>query len=89
MESDESIKLMMAEFRKNSQWLIANIDELRKKYNGKYVAILNQQVVDSDINSHTLIDRLRATGKDDRTVLIEYITTDPEWERVYRVEMPK
>jgi hypothetical protein len=61
-------------FQQNMEWFRAHYPELKRKYAGKFVAINNQRVVDSDMDSYKLINRLRKQNGDLRAFAIEHVS---------------
>lgn len=75
----EPESLEAAEYRKDMEYFRANVDELLPEFRGKYVAIINQTVIDSDVEYVPLLDRVH--GKyGDRPVVIEELPPRP---RIY------
>ena len=53
------IFLQFAKAEENNKWVGHNYERLVKKYNDKWVAVLDMQLVDSDKDLQTLVSRLR------------------------------
>ena len=54
----------------NVEWISETVTNLRKRYGGRYVAVKDRQVIDSDKSLDKLLSRVR--GQDGVTV--EFIT---------------
>ena len=75
----EPESLEVSEFRQDMEYFRAHVDELLPEYRGRYVAIINRTVVDSDVESLALMDRVH--GKyGDRPIVIEEVPPRP---RIY------
>lgn len=76
----EPESLEVSEFRKDINYFRAHMDELLPEFRGKYVAIINQTIVDSDVEYVPLMDRVH--GKyGDRPIVIEEIPPRPRINR--------
>jgi hypothetical protein len=58
---------------KDTEWLHSHYDELIEKFNQKYVAINNQQVIEHDNNLDKLKQKLQQQGIESTNILIEFI----------------
>ena len=69
---------LIARAEKNSKWLGHNYSRLTKKYNDKWVAVLDRKVIDSDANLRVLVTRLKKSlGRRYDEASIEYVTKEP------------
>jgi hypothetical protein len=69
---------LIARAEENSRWVGRNHARLVRKYNDKWVAVLDKRVIDSDKNLKTMVSRLRRTlGDRYSEVSIQYITKKP------------
>ncbi len=75
----EPESLEVSDLRKDMEYFRAHVDELLPDYRGKYVAIINQTVIDSDLEYVPLMDRVHAKYGD-RPIVIEEIPARP---RIY------
>jgi len=57
-------------YKKNSRWIEQNLDNLIEKYDGKYIAVLDQKVIE---HGDTVKD---VRGDDNR--YIQFIESDPK-----------
>ena len=69
---------MLNEAERDMNWFIANVKELRKKYEGKAIGIINQKIVASADSKMKLWQLLKKKGIDDSEVFIEYIAPKGE-----------
>ena len=80
----EPESLEVSEFRKDMEYFRSHVDELLPAYRGKYVAIINQTVIDSDIEYVPLMDRVHAKYGD-RPIVIEELPLRPKISRNHTV----
>jgi len=59
--------------RENNEWITRSIEELRKSYGGRYVAVRDRRVIDDDRDFDALLARVRKLGYTE-FVTIEFIT---------------
>jgi P pilus assembly chaperone PapD len=57
----------------NLKWFLEKNDMLVENYQGKYVAIDNEDVIDSDNDIHSLLQKLQVNPKHSNSTLIQYI----------------
>ena len=57
----------------NKKWLHENYEFLTKDYENKFVAVFNEDIIDSDANLATLRTRIQEQFKSLRNVYIEFI----------------
>lgn len=60
----------------NKKWLDNNYERLKEKYNNKYIAVENKEIIDSDDDLHCLIERLKISKKDIDQIIIEPIYSE-------------
>ena len=75
----EPENLEAAEYRRDIEYFRAHVDELLPEYQGKYVAIINRTVIDSDVEYVPLMDRVHKRYGD-RPIVIEEL---PPRSRIY------
>ena len=69
---------LIARAEKNSKWIGRNYKRLAKRYNNKWIAVLDTHVIDSDADMRSLISRLRKRlGARYSEVSIEYVSKKP------------
>jgi hypothetical protein len=74
---EESVADVLSEFQRNNRWIIDNYCNLKKQYNNRWVAVLNNAVVDHDSELKKLVKRLKTQhSKDYRQIAVEYITSE-------------
>ena len=67
-------------FKNNNRWIIYNHQLLQKSYSDKWIAVLNQTVVDKDADLRRLINRLKENHSGVYSqIAVEYINeAEPE-----------
>jgi len=73
-EMDEELRILK-EFEEDSHWMAKHFRELQEKYAGKFVAVINKEIVGVDENVENLINSLKNKLSDDELsrTIIEYI----------------
>ncbi|MDN5868127.1 MAG: DUF5678 domain-containing protein, partial [Candidatus Nitrosocosmicus sp.] len=59
---------------KNFQWFVTHFNKIKNDYRGRFIAIDNNDVIDSDIEQATLLNRLSEKYDDIRHIFIHYIS---------------
>lgn len=67
----------MKEFEKNQRWLRVNLKKLLRKYKNIFIAIWHQNVIDKDRNLEKLSKRVRKEYKEQKGIVIEYLSPQP------------
>ncbi len=60
------------------KWFLENSGDLREKYEGEFVAIKNQSVIEFGPNMSILTRKLEEKGEDSNLILIKFITPKGE-----------
>ena len=61
-------------FGTDASWYRAHYTILKKKYAGRYVAIVNRRVVESDSDQDRLLAKLKKRKSKNKTYVIKYIS---------------
>lgn len=69
---NEELK-MLESFEKDTLWLHKNLDKLRPKFENKFVAVKNMDVVASDNNVEKVVKKLRDDQINPSFTVIEFI----------------
>ncbi|KAA0002567.1 MAG: hypothetical protein FE044_02775 [Thermoplasmata archaeon] len=66
---------LLKKFEEDTSWMAKNYKELQEKYAGKFIAILNKEIVGVNENVEDLIEDLKKKLTDDELsrTIIEYI----------------
>jgi len=71
----ESVVQQLEEFEQDMGWIDQHYDELKKRYSEQFVAVHQQEVIDSDPELGRLMDRLeKRYGKRASRIAVKYIT---------------
>ena len=65
---------MLNEAERDMNWAIENAKEIREKYEGKAIAIINKKIIASADSKIKLWRLLREKGIDDEDVFVKYIS---------------
>jgi len=66
---------VVTRFEKDAKWLEKEYEELKRKYDGEWVAVFNERIVGHDKSMERLMGRLEAGYPEDfRNIFIEYVT---------------
>ena len=60
--------------KSNSRWLDAHFEELLKDYEGRYIAVKSQKIVDTDRDFEKLLQKVQKHGIDAGETLIYFMT---------------
>lgn len=66
---------LLEEYEKEARWFRENYEELLREYEGKYVAIYRQRIVQFDENFDTVIEKVSRNYPLDR-VYIDFVTKE-------------
>jgi len=64
---------VLEDFEEDSEWFHNNMDELRKKFLGKFVAIKNKEPIASDEDIEVVITQVLKQGENPSFVFIEFV----------------
>ena len=72
----EPVVALLSSYEQNAKWLSKHHEELKKKFNNEWVAVLHKTVIDHNSNLDKLVKRLREKHpKAYSQIPVEYITT--------------
>ena len=67
---------VLSGYEENAKWLSSNYEELKKRFNGEWVAVLGKAVVDHDVDLSRLVKRLRKKYPELYSqIAVEFVTT--------------
>ncbi|KAA0007783.1 MAG: hypothetical protein FE036_03090 [Thermoplasmata archaeon] len=71
---EDELKILK-KFDEDTTWMAKNYKELQEKYAGKFIAIINKEIVGVDENAENLINNLKKKLSDEELsrTIIEYI----------------
>jgi len=67
----------LREFVSDMDWIDAKLDQLRKEYPNKYIAVSNRRIVASDSNLQSLLQKLKGKNLNPGEIPVEFIAKDP------------
>lgn len=71
----ESVVAMLSRFEENAKWLSSHYEELKKRFEDEWIAVLNKTVVDHDRELDRLVKRLRKKYLEAyNEIAVEYVT---------------
>jgi hypothetical protein len=65
---------MLKSGQEDLQWFSTNFSKLTNRYNNRFVAFKNKNILDSDANLDELLNKLDEKHIDRNTVLIEFVS---------------
>ena len=72
----ESAVVILSNYEENAKWVSSNYEQLKKEFNGEWIAVLENAVVDHDADLAKLVKRLRKQHtKVYNEMAVEYVTT--------------
>ena len=75
---EEEILRGLKEFGKDVDWISEKQATLRREFASKYIAVVGCQVIDSDPELETLLQKLKAKGRNPSEIPIEFISAEPQ-----------
>ena len=74
IENNQQLLTNFNQFEEDSKWFYNNIELLRRKnLTGKFVAIKNKNIIDSNENIDILIKSLESKGENPSYLVIEFV----------------
>jgi len=71
----ESVVAMLSRFEENAKWLSSHYEELKKRFEDEWIAVLNKTVVDHDRELDRLVKRLRKKYSEAyNEIAVDYVT---------------
>jgi len=64
---------MINEMEQDNKWLVSNYEEIRRKYENKFIAIKDKNIIASNPTLEGIIKDLKEKGENPSFVLIEFI----------------
>jgi hypothetical protein len=71
---DTQVVDMLLLGQQDLSWFNSHSEELKSKYNEKFVAFRNKEVVDSDPNLDSLMEKLRKNKVDTTSVMVRFVS---------------
>lgn len=64
---------LLKKFEEDSKWFHDNINKLREKFEGRFVAIKNKQPIASDKNIEIVVKAIEEQGENPSYLLIQFV----------------
>lgn len=72
--TDQIVVQMLVNGQNDLTWFESNLVSLKSKFNNKFIAFRNKEVIDSDPNLDNLINRLNNNNTDISNIFIEFVS---------------
>jgi hypothetical protein len=72
--TEQQIVRMLVLGENDLNWYNSNLDNLKNKYNNKFIAFKNQEVLDSDSKLDNLMTKLKDKKIDTSSIFIKFIS---------------
>ena len=72
--NDEDVVQLLLQGQNNLMWFNSNWNELVRDFNNKFIAIENKEVIESDTNLDSLLNKLRSKGVDSSETMIKFVS---------------
>ncbi len=69
-----SVLQMLKSGQSDLAWFESNLDSLKSKYNNKFVAFHNKEVIEVDTNVDSLMKKLKEKRIDTSTVFVKFVS---------------
>jgi hypothetical protein len=63
---------------KNQEWITENFEALVSEYGGKYVGVVNEQVIAAALTPKAVLEEARMKGQDEEEVSLLKVPTEEE-----------
>lgn len=74
LDANVSIVQLLRNGQNDLSWFSDNSDKFKNEYDGKFVAFHNKQIIDTDANFDSLLNKLRKDNVDTSSVFIKFIS---------------
>lgn len=64
--------------RKSDEWIIENFEFLVSKYGGKYIGVVNDQVISAALTPREVLENAKRFGKEEEEVSLLKVPTEEE-----------
>ena len=71
---DNQIVDMLVSGQQDLSWFDSHVGELKAKYNEKFVAFHNKEVLETDSDLNSLMEKLRKRNIDTASVLVRFVS---------------
>lgn len=63
---------------KSEEWITENFESIVSKYGGKYIGVINEQVISVALTPREVIENARKLGKEEEEVSLLKVPTEEE-----------
>lgn len=71
---EEIVLQMLISGQSDLEWFESNLDSLKSRYNDKFIAFRNKEVVDTNADLDILMAKLRKRGIDTSNIFIKFVS---------------
>ena len=64
--------------RKSEEWITENFESLVSKYGGKYIGVVNDQVISAALTPREVLENAKRLGKEEEQVSLLKVPTEEE-----------
>ena len=64
--------------RKSEEWITENFESLVSKYGGKYIGVVNDQVISAALTPREVLENAKRLGKEEEEVSLLKVPTEEE-----------
>ena len=64
--------------RKSEEWITENFESLVSKYGGKYIGVVNDQVISAALTPRDVLENAKRLGKEEEEVSLLKVPTEEE-----------
>jgi hypothetical protein len=76
-DKEKEILLNLERFGEDVDWISRRQKMLRKKFSDRYIAVVGNRVIASDVKLDALLKKLKKEGEDPSQLAIEYVSAEP------------
>lgn len=63
---------------KNQEWITENFESLVSEYGGKYIGIVNEEVIAADLTPKAVLEQAKRKGQNEEDVSLLKVPTEEE-----------
>jgi len=72
--TEASVLQMLVSGQNDMAWFESNLDSLKSKYNNKFIAFHNKEVIGADSNLDNLMKRLKENSIDTSNIFVKFVS---------------
>ena len=62
--------------RKNQEWITENFEALVSEYGGKYIGVVNEEVIAADLTPKAVLEQARRKGQNEEDISLLKVPTE-------------